>query len=244
MLREAGADVPGVLWLDDSWLLNDAKSLQAMKDAIDASGNVNAVRVEGFDALATRLAQLAVDTTPTTIGADVTGTTNTTGAHRPLQTPTGLRPTCSIACAAARFVDLTDGKEADLAAFPAGAARALVVTGTDSRLVSTGVTLQLARALVGSGVPTVVSEVYDDHDGAAGTPERAASIADIRSDDALSKTVSTVDDLELVQGRVTAVLALETVADGTVGHYGYGRGATKARSLPATVTPRAMRTRR
>ena len=44
----------------------------------------------------------------------------------------------------------------------------------------------------------------------------------MRTSDALAAIVSTVDDLDLVQGRVAAVLALQELADGVVGHYGYG----------------------
>jgi hypothetical protein len=41
----------------------------------------------------------------------------------------------------------------------------------------------------------------------------------------LADVVSTLDDVELVQGRVAAVLTLEQLENGAVGHYGYGRGA-------------------
>jgi hypothetical protein len=42
----------------------------------------------------------------------------------------------------------------------------------------------------------------------------------------LSKSVSTIDDLELVQGRVAATLALEVISNGAIGHYGYGPDAS------------------
>ena len=55
---------------------------------------------------------------------------------------------------------------------------------------------------------------------------------EVRTNDTLAAVVSTVDDLDLVQGRVAAVLALQEIGDGVVGHYGYGDGASSNR-LPA-----------
>ena len=46
--------------------------------------------------------------------------------------------------------------------------------------------------------------------------------------------VSTVDDVDLVQGRVATVLALADLARGVVGAYGIGAGAAAA--VPAFVT--------
>jgi hypothetical protein len=39
--------------------------------------------------------------------------------------------------------------------------------------------------------------------------------------------VTTFDDAETPQGPLTAVIGLEQIASGTVGHYGYGEGATQ-----------------
>ena len=47
----------------------------------------------------------------------------------------------------------------------------------------------------------------------------------ILDDKVLSRAVSTVDDLDLVQGQIAAVLAL-AIGSGNVGHYGYGTGAS------------------
>ena len=55
-----------------------------------------------------------------------------------------------------------------------------------------------------------------------------------RGDSTLKKTVSTLDDAELLQGKVSAVLALEQIAEGTVGQYGYGRGASAALPPPSS----------
>jgi Copper transport outer membrane protein, MctB len=48
----------------------------------------------------------------------------------------------------------------------------------------------------------------------------------VRTDDDLATRVTTVDDLDLVAGRVATVLSLQDLVAGVVGHYGYGDGAT------------------
>ena len=49
-----------------------------------------------------------------------------------------------------------------------------------------------------------------------------------RSDAALSRAVSTVDDVDAESGRITAVLALsDLINGGRPGQYGIGQGATR-----------------
>ena len=52
--------------------------------------------------------------------------------------------------------------------------------------------------------------------------------------------MSTLDDGELVQGQVTAVIALEQLAAGTVGHYGYGQGAQSPLPALSVMTRRSV----
>ena len=47
--------------------------------------------------------------------------------------------------------------------------------------------------------------------------------------------MSTVDDVDLVQGQVAVVLAVAESGEAKVGHYGYGNGADQA--LPAWSGP-------
>jgi hypothetical protein len=69
----------------------------------------------------------------------------------------------------------------------------------------------------------VVGEVFDEQDG---RPQRGAMLKPIRDSDTLKQTVSTVDDLDLIEGRVVSVLALSDLNRNVVGQYGYGTGAT------------------
>lgn len=58
-------------------------------------------------------------------------------------------------------------------------------------------------------------------------------LAQLRGDPALTKTVSTVDNVSSAQGRVVTVLALVEQLEGHTGHYGIGAGATLLMPKPA-----------
>ena len=208
MLEDAGAVAPAIYWLEEPWQLRDSEEVNALKEASGATGNAADVRAEALDELVERLTQ-PIDTTalPTT---DILASLRDAG-----------------------FVGV-DGDEAAVAVFPDRAASAILITGPDSRLNGSDVTVEMARTFAADGVPAVVAEAYVDRDE-PDAPDRGESVAAVRSDEELSAEVSTLDDLELVQGQVTAVIALEGTADGIVGHYGYGGGATRSVPTPPTV---------
>ena len=145
--------------------------------------------------------------------------------------PVPGEPPARTSCSGSRdagFISIDPGN-ADMTTFPPTPARALLVTGTKSDFAGTDLTVETAQALVTANAPTVVGEVYVQQDG-SDAPKRGDAVATVRTKDTLASVVSTVDDLELVQGRVAAVLALQQLGAGTVGHYGYGDGASS--SLP------------
>jgi hypothetical protein len=204
-LRDAGADAPGVFWLNEAWRLDTQEGVGALRDAAGVSGADGTVRADALRILADRLAEPRTD---------------------------GRRSTDVIEeLRAAGFVDFGEGDRARLPRFPARAARVVVLTGTDGRLATTDTVVRLVQAFAAANVPTVVGEVYDDHDGVAPVPQRGAALAPVRGDADLAQRVSTYDNAELVSGHVTAVIALEQRATGAVGHYGFGEGASAA--LPA-----------
>jgi hypothetical protein len=219
LLQDAGAEVPGVFWLEDKWALRDTDDVNALRDALGISGSAASVRAQALNALVARLSSPAVATTTPTSETSV-----------PQAAPVDVLG----ALGDAGFV-ASDGDKSAIDAFPPRPARALVITGPSSHLAGTEITLDLGRALDDATVPSVVAEAYVDSD-APDAPDRGAAVASLRSDDALSKAVSTLDDLELVQGRVTAVIALEQAANGVVGHYGYGGGASHSVPTPPTTT--------
>ena len=124
----------------------------------------------------------------------------------------------------AGFLSVTDGSTSALATFPAHVVDVLVVTGDDSHFAGSDFTATFARAVSAAGLPSVVGAVYDG--GGNPAPQRGAALAPILDDDSLAGTVSTVDDLELVQGQVATVLALPIAGSDNAGHYGYGTGAS------------------
>jgi hypothetical protein len=114
------------------------------------------------------------------------------------------------------FLDYPDGTIG-----PADAA--LVITGGGlgdgaGNQGSTVARFAAAMAPHGSGV------VVAGRDGAAtGT----AAVAVVRSDESLNSVVSTVDDIDLESGRITAALGIQELVGGArPGQYGVGQGAT------------------
>ena len=103
-----------------------------------------------------------------------------------------------------------------------------MITGDDSHFAGSDLTAAFVRTLDRAKLPTVVAAAYDAGSDPTTAPERGAALASVLDDQTLSRDVSTVDDIELVQGRVAAVLALATISPNNVGHYGYGSGASAA----------------
>jgi len=130
-----------------------------------------------------------------------------------------------------RTTPVPDGAAADPGA--AGpAARVVFAGGPGAAVGAERFASVLARAALAVELPAVVGEAArpDDPD----TP-RGTWVASVRDDEALAGAVSTVDDLDLSEGRVATVLAVADLGRGIVGAYGYGPGATGP--LPAWWSP-------
>jgi hypothetical protein len=100
---------------------------------------------------------------------------------------------------------------------------AIVVTGgplpDDAGNQGVGVA-RFAAALAPHGSGVVLS-------GRDGTATGVSAVAVARSDAALSGAVTTVDDIGAASGRITTVLALQSmIAGGPPGKYGHGEGAS------------------
>lgn len=247
LVQAAGAEQPFVVWLERGWNLDDDSERQALGDLVGRDDDPDVMREKAFNALVAWFATPSVvdgaDGSPAEGEAQTeqgsgrtTGGGSDEGAGDEAQaTTTTTAATTSDAEAVLAESALIRGLlEADFVTidrwgdsvrWPAGVGvRALLVTGSTSELTTAGA---LAEALVSSEVPTVAAEVYVPSDGGG---DRGAALTGILGDDALADAVTTVDGLELVEGRVSAVIGLQELADGKVGHYGYGGGAT--RSLP------------
>jgi len=203
LLRSAGATVPGVVWLEDSWKLTDSDQLAALRDATGLSNRTpTPLRLAAAGLLGRRLS-----TAPQVLAEDVLGK-----------------------LADAKFVTLSgaSGSSAPVAAdFTGDGARTLVLGGPGSS-VPADTTPALAAGLVDGSAALAIGEIF----GTVGeVTERDAWIDAIAGDDALRSHVSTIDDVDLVEGRVAATLALAELGTGASGNYGLGR----ERAVPANV---------
>jgi hypothetical protein len=128
-----------------------------------------------------------------------------------------------------------DGLKADeLATYPTTRGSAVIVDGIGSDLANPAVFSQSVKAFATRGATTVAAEIGTDSTD-PDAPQRGDTVAVIRSDSDLDGRVSTVDDLDLVQGRIATTLALrETGANpnGPIGDYGYGQGAKRPTPEP------------
>lgn len=200
LLRQAGAAVVGILWLEQPWNLGgDGKSADALRNALGSTThNDKALRAEGISALSKRLAP----------GAASPGESDVLDS-----------------LAKAGFVTLEGAGDGDVAApsFPGSGTRALVLGGPGSSITAKNTTLELTRALVAARTLTAVGEI-----DLSDTVNRGLWLAPIRTDDNLKAVVSTIDDVDVVQGRVASALALADLARGVAGAYGTGAGAQSA----------------
>jgi hypothetical protein len=205
LLRDAGAVVPGILWLESGWNLDDDKTADALRTALGSTTqNAKRLREDGLQALAGRLAT----------GGAVPG-----------------EPDVIDALAKAGFVTLEGVGDEDVSAssFPVPGSRALLLGGPASAITARTTTADLASALVGTNTRTAVGELDGDD-----ATDRGAWLAPIRDDEQLRAAISTIDDVDRVEGQVAATLALAALGRGVVGSYGVGAGAdSSVPSLPA-----------
>jgi hypothetical protein len=204
LAQQAGARAPGIIWLEEKLTLSDADALKQLGELLGRSGQTaKATRDEGWNALATRVA--------TGGGAAANG--------RDLLT----------ALADDGYISFepvgNQGDNFSAASFTGGDVRVLLVDGPNGQITGNEVLAPLSNALVANRLRLVVGEVYAEKDGG---PKRGALLTPIRESDGLKQAVSTVDDLDRVEGHVSAVLALADLSRNVVGQYGYGTGATKS----------------
>jgi hypothetical protein len=218
-LRDAGAEVPGVVWLQDDWQLDTDERVQELQTALGIEGSVARTREAALNELADRLVRAP--------GSETTSTSRGPGGSTSTTEPVPPTVDALTELEQAGFVRITDGDLSEFARFPSRAPSVVVVTGDASHFLGSGLTPILVRALVETRAPTALAAVYDPGDDPETAPERGASLASVLDDRTLSRAVSTVDDLDLQQGRIASVLALDILAEGgEIGHYGYGEGAS------------------
>ena len=243
-LREAGSFVEGIVWFEASWSLEDDEDRKRFAEIVGGDDS----SVEDLHDAAIRSVLGGAAPESGTDGDQTPTTTTTTAGGEPEDADSGSggdqgggsdakAPSGSGAAPKAsdpvdffasgvlgrlqeagfvRVVPLGDNETQTLGSQPA----LVAVTGTASRLEVPGTAAVGAAETAGRlGIPAVLGEVYDQRvakDPRGQLSTRAAELLDV--------PFSTVDDLEMVAGRVATVLALAQIRDGVVGRYGYGDG--------------------
>lgn len=240
-LREAGSFVEGIVWFEASWSLEDDGDRRRFAEIVGGdSSSVEGLHEAAIRSILGRAAGESTsggDQTPTTTAGDEPGDSDATsgggqGGGSESKAPSGTGTAPKVSEPVDYFASEVLGRLQD-AGFvrvvplgdsemqPVGSQPALVaVTGTASRLEVPGSAAVGAAETAGRlAIPAVLAEVYDQQetkDPRGQLSTRAAELLDV--------PFSTVDDLEMVAGRVATVLALAQVRDGVVGRYGYGDG--------------------
>ena len=111
--------------------------------------------------------------------------------------------------------------------------RLVVMSGGGAKVDSAAFVYPFLQHLVGAAEPSTLA-VEATKQGS--DVQRGTFVGAIRSDGSLNEHVSTVDDAEWFVGRAAAVMALQDLVGGTVGHYGVGEGASDLLPTPASTS--------
>ena len=227
-LRQSGASVAGILALEPSWNLKDKADREQLAQ-IAESADTSVAQLQGAVwSLILRPAEAA------SANASSTTTTTTLAAG---QDPSSTVPvTTSVPAPSLDILNNAVLKQLQEAGFVkllnvdgtdgAGGQRLslFVVTGTNSSLEKPGTAAgELVEAASALKIPTVLAEIFVP---APPEQENPAQRGDILRSAVAGRelTISTVNDLDLVAGRVAAVLAAADLQKGTSGNFGYGPG--------------------
>jgi hypothetical protein len=198
LARRAGADAPGIIWLESKWALNDKGDPAALAKVLGVDVSKRAtLRQSGWRALVARLSQGG------TAGADLLRALSDAGF--------------------VSYEGVGNGTSRALGTLGGPATRVLIAVGSQGALSAQLLLVPFARAAVSVNLPVAAVEDYHLVDNG---PDRGSLVALLRSDSSLTKQITTIDDLDHPSGAVASVLALAELGRGLVGHYGYGDGAS------------------
>lgn len=202
LVQLAGAQAPGVLWLEAGWDLSARADVDAFAGALGSVDRTPKVlRDLGAAAITARLRGLPAEGLNALAGA-------------------GLVKYEAVG---------EGGRGTSIVDWGGPESRLLLVDGPAAKIAARDWAISLVRAATSARVPTEVAEVFaktQDVNERATRLQALQNAADLGS-------VSTVDNLDLIEGRVAAVIALADLNRGVPGRYGYGPGA--ARSIPERV---------
>jgi hypothetical protein len=260
-LQVAGADVQGLWWLTDRFLLNDEADIADLAAVLEEpSADPARLRRLAIDALGGELrvsqrqdAEVDVDDEGDGQGAGPSPGSPTTEAPAAPTDPAAGAPDAAadptleeqagqddVAESEAALVQaLTDAGFISFEPVPGGpevpilpAGARLVIVGGSADVPDDVVVEPLVERLA-RGADEPIRTVVTSAMGADAAVSEVVAV--IRDDQSLRAVVSTVDGLDHFQGWVATVLAVEDVGEGIVGHYGLGEGASSL--LPPLQAP-------
>ena len=215
LIREAGATVPGVIWLEAAWNLDSPEQAAALRQATGLTNrSPDALRTAAAGLLGQRLA------------------TGPPGAVPGADTPDLLANLVESGLVA---LEPAGGESAPVPAdFGGDPARTLVIGSPESDL-RPEVVPGIAHGLVDNAGMVAVGQVFI---GTEQFPDRSTWINAIADEDGLRNEISTIDGLDRVEGRVGATLALAELGSGTVGNYGMDRDRAVPEQIPVVPAAR------
>ena len=136
-----------------------------------------------------------------------------------------------VKLADAKFVTLAGagGSPTPAAADFVGASTRVLEMGGPGHPVPSDLVPSVAAGALDASAPVAVAQAFVASDQG---PDRAAWIDAIANADGLRGRISTIDDVELIEGRVGATLAVSELGLGSVGTYGLGRD----RAVPEKIS--------
>jgi hypothetical protein len=206
LIRQAGGTLPGIVWLEDSWSLDTAESADALRTA---TGLTNRTRPALRAAAARLLGQRLATSAPAAPATDDLLTK----------------------LADAKFISLAGaaGSSTPTAGDFAGTPVRVAEIGGPGHKVPADTIPAIAGGVLDGGAADLIGEAFVT---AADGPDRAGWIDPMATSDALRGRISTVDNVDMVEGRVGATLALSELGLGLTGNY----GITRSRQVPEKIS--------
>jgi hypothetical protein len=231
ILRQAGALVSGVLWIEDAFSAPEPAARTKLVEAMGDSGLATEdLRLVALEALGKRLATGA--TTAATVPTSTTAPSSSI-----LSSPSSADALVALNEAGLVSFDRLGGGAVNLESWPAAGTRILVIDGSQARPLPGTVSLPMLRAAAAAGGRLALAEVFRP---TATVKDRGSIVQGVRDDPNLSRVVSTVDDLDNTRGQVALTLAVQELGTGRAGHYGEGPGATSHLPTPEAAPPEGV----
>ncbi|HET9770181.1 MAG TPA: copper transporter [Acidimicrobiia bacterium] len=233
ILRQAGALVSGVLWIEDAFSAPEPAARTKLVEAMGDSGlATDDLRLVALEALGKRLVA-----GPGPAAATPLPTSSTAPSSSSLSSASSADPLVALNEAGLVSFDRLGGGTVNLESWPAAGTRILLVDGSQARPLPGTVSLPMLRAAAAAGGRLALAEVFRP---TATVKDRGAIVRGVRDDPTLSRVVSTVDDLDNTRGQVALTLAVQELGTGRAGHYGEGPGATSHLPTPEAAPPEGV----